>query len=66
MRNIGCLVNMAALLVFFLRNLVIKVDIAGVVNKRRATSGFGLKVILRGSLCFSGPCTLQLSYALLS
>ena len=38
-----------------------KVDISGVVKKNRATSGFGFKVMLRGSICLSGPFPLQLS-----
>ena len=61
MRKFDCLVNMAALLVGFLGGSVMKVDLAGVVKKKRATSGFGLKVMLGGSLCVSGPCMMQIS-----
>ena len=60
MRKVVCLVNLAALLVGFLGSSVLKVDIYGVVNKKRATSGFGLQVMLGGSICVSGPCTLQI------
>ena len=31
-------------------------------GEKKATSGFVLQVMLRGSLCVSGPCTLQLSH----
>ena len=31
-------------------------------EEKIATSGFGLKVILEGSLSVSGPCILQLSF----
>ena len=60
MRKFDCLVNMAALLVGFLGGSVMKVDLAVVVKKKRATSGFGLQVMLGGSLCVSGTCTLKL------
>ena len=61
MGKVGCLVNLAALLVGFLGGSVPKVDLAGEVEKKRATSGFGLQVMLVGSLCVLVPCTLQLS-----
>ena len=51
MRKVGCIVNMAALLVGFLVGSVLKVDIAGVMKKKRADSGFGFQVILGGYLC---------------
>ena len=38
------------------------VDLAGAVKKKRATSGFGLRAILGGYLCVSGPFLLQLYY----
>ena len=38
------------------------VNMAWVVKKIRASSGFGLKVMPVGSLGVSGPCTLQLSF----
>ena len=37
-----------------------KVDLAGAVNKR-VTSSFGLKVMLEGYICVSGPCIFQIS-----
>ena len=61
MVKVGCLVNIAAILVSFLGGSVPKVDIAGVVKKKRATSGFGLKVMLRGSIFVSVPCILYIS-----
>ena len=61
MSKVGCLVNMADLLVGFLGGSVLKVDISGVVKKKRATSGFGLQVMLGEDIFVSGPCTLQLS-----
>ena len=61
MGKVGCLVNLTTLLVGFLGGSVLKVDITGAVKKKRATSGFGLQVILGGSICVSGPFTLQLN-----
>ena len=55
MGKFGCLVNMAALLLGCLGGSVLKVYLAGVVKKKRVTSCFGLKVIIGGSLCVSGP-----------
>ena len=66
MGKVGCLVYIVALLVGFLGGSVLKVDLSGSVKKKRATSGFGLKLILRRSLCVSGPCTLQLSCGIIS
>ena len=61
MRNVVCLVNMAATLVGFPGGSILKVDLVGVVKNKRATSGFGFQVILGGSISVSGHCTLQLS-----
>ena len=52
--KVGCLVYLVALLVGCLGGSVMKVDFSGVVNKKRTTSGFLLKVMLGGSLCVSG------------
>ena len=60
MRKVGCLVNLEELLLIFLGGSVMKVELAGVVKKKRATSVFGLQVMLGGSICVSCPCTLQL------
>ena len=60
MRKVGCLVNMASFLVVLLGGSVLKVDISGVVKKKRADLGLGFQVMLGGSLCVSGPCTLHL------
>ena len=38
-----------------------KVDLAGAVKKKSVTSSFGLKVMIGGSLCVSGPCKLHIS-----
>ena len=51
-----------ALLVGFIGGSVMKVDLSGAVKNKSMTSGFGLKVMLGGSLCVSDPCVLQLSY----
>ena len=59
--RVGCLLNMASLLVSFLVGSVPKVDIYGPVKKKRVTSGFGFQVMLGGSLFVSGPCSLQRS-----
>ena len=59
--KVGCIVYMAELILVCLVGSVLKVDLSGVVNKKRATSDFGLKLMLVGSLCVSGPWTLQLS-----
>ena len=61
MQKVGCIVNLVALLVGFLGGLVLKVDLSGVTNKNRATSGIGLQVIIGVSLCVSDPCTLNIS-----
>ena len=61
MRKVGCLVNLDYLIVGFLGVSVLKVDIYRLVKKERATSGFGLQVMLGGSLFVSYTCTLQLS-----
>ena len=53
--KVGCLVNMAALLLGLMGGTFMKVYLAGVVKKKRVTSCFGLKVIIGGSLCVSGP-----------
>ena len=58
MRKVGCLVNMVALFAGFLGVSVLEVDLAGVVKKKRITSGFGLQVMLGGSLCVSVLYTL--------
>ena len=42
MGKVGCIVNMAALVVGFLGGSVQKVDLAVVVKKKMATLGFGL------------------------
>ena len=60
MIKVGCLVHLAALLVGFPVGSVLKVDLSRGVKKKRATSGFGLKAIIGGSLCVSGTCTLQI------
>ena len=54
------LLYMVSFIVGFLGGSVMKVDIAGVVEKKRATSGFGSKVMLGGSIYFSGTWKLQL------
>ena len=61
MGNFWCLVNMAALLVGCLGGSVPKFNLSGVVNIKRATSGFGLKLMIVSFLCFSGPCKFKLS-----
>ena len=60
MIKVVCHINMEAVIVGFLGGSVMKVGIYGVVKKKRETSGFGLQVMLGGSLCVSGPCILQL------
>ena len=55
------IVNLAELIVGCLEGSVLKVDLAGAVNTKGETSGFGSQVILGGSLCLSGPCEFQLS-----
>ena len=52
-------------IVFYMGGSVLKVDLYGVVKKNMvqvATSGFGFQVMLWGSLIFSGPYFLKLSY----
>ena len=48
--KVVCIVYMAALLVGCLGGSVLKVDLAGAVKKKWVTSGFGLNVMLVGSL----------------
>ena len=60
--KVGCLVSRVTLLVCFMVGSFLTVDMAGLVNNIRVTSGFGLQVILVGSLGVSGPCTFQLSF----
>ena len=64
--KVRCIVYLALLLVSCLGDSVLKVDLAGLVKKKRETSGFGLKVMLGGSLCVSDPFTLQLSFGAIS
>ena len=59
--KVGFFVYLEALLVGCLGVSFLKVDLVGAVKKKRATSGFVLKVIIGGSLHVSGPCKLQLS-----
>ena len=66
MRKVGCLVNMAVLIVGFLGGSVLKIDIDGVVKKKRVTSRFGLQLTLGGSLFFSGSCTFHISFVNIS
>ena len=66
MGKVGCIVYLAAFIVSCLGGSVLKVDLAGVVKKKRATSGFRLNVMIGGSLCVSGTCTLQLSFGSIS
>ena len=54
----GLLVYLVSLILGFLGCSFLKVDTARVVKEKRATPGFGLKVILEGSLRVSGPWTL--------
>ena len=58
MGKVGCLINNAALILGFLGGSVLKVDISRVVKKKKATSGFGLQVMLGGYLFVSGCFTL--------
>ena len=58
--KIVCLIYLVALVVGCLGGSVLKVDLSGEVKKKCVTSGFGLKVMLGGSLCVSGPCTFHL------
>ena len=60
MGKVGFIKNRVSLLVGFLGGLVLKVDLAGAIMKKGATSGFGFQVMLGGYLCVSGPCTLKL------
>ena len=64
--KVGCILYPAKLLVSCLVGSVLKVDLSGAVKKKRATSGFGFKVMLGGSLCFSDPCTLQVYFGAIS
>ena len=43
-----------------------KSDLDGTVKKKRATSGFVLKVMIGGSLFISGTCTLHICYGTIS
>ena len=60
MRRVVCLVNLEAILVGCLGVSVKKVYLAGVVNKKKLTPGFGLQVMLRVSLCVSFPCIFHI------
>ena len=62
MGNFGCLVKMAELLVGLLGGSFMKVDLDGVVNKKRATLGFRLKMMLVEIIFVSDPCKLHISY----
>ena len=66
MGKVGFILNLAALLVGCLGSLVPKFVLDGEVKKKMATSGFGLQVILGGSLCVSGTCKLYLSFGTIS
>ena len=66
MRKVVCIVNLVALLLCFMGDSVLKVDISGVAKKKSATSGFGLQVILVGSLCVSVICKLQIHCGIIS
>ena len=57
MRKVGCLVNMAALFVGFLRGSVLKVDLAGAVKKKGNFRFFIASNSWRVSF-FPGTCTL--------
>ena len=61
MGKILCLVNIVAVFVGCLGGSVPKVDIAGEVKKKRATSGFIFQVMFGGSICVPGTCILQIS-----
>ena len=61
MGKVVCLLNIEALVVFLLGGSVLNFDLARAVKKKKKTSGFGLQVILGGSICVSGPCTFQVS-----
>ena len=54
------IVYITALLVVSLGGSVLKVDLAGAV-KKSLTSGFGLNVMLGGSIYVTGPCIVQLA-----
>ena len=49
--KVRCLVYLAEILVGCLGSSVMKVDLAGALNKKWVTSGFRLKVMLGGYLC---------------
>ena len=57
----GCLVYLVSIIVGCLGGSVLKVDLPGMVKKKRVTSCFVSKVMIGGSLCVSGPCILQIS-----
>ena len=56
--KVGCILYLAALLVCYLGGSVMKVDLDGAINKKGVTSGFGLKMLLEGFCCVSGPYKL--------
>ena len=60
--KVGCIVYPEEILVGCLGGSVLKFDLAGAVKKKRATSGFGLKVMLGRSLCVSSTCTFNISF----
>ena len=66
MRKVVCIVNLVALLLCFMEDSFLKVDISRVAKKKRATSGFGLQVMLVGSLFVSGAYKFQISCGTIS
>ena len=60
-RKVGCILYLASLLVGCLVGSVMKVNIYGTVNKKRAASGFVLQVFLGVSLCVSVTFKFQVS-----
>ena len=61
MSEVGCIVVWLALILGCLGGLVLTVDMAVMEKKFWVTSGFGLKVMIVGSVGVSGTCTLQIS-----
>ena len=66
MGKVVCLVNKEALLVGCLGGSVPMIGIYGAAGGEMETSGFGLQVVIVGSLCVSGTCTLQISCGTIS
>ena len=60
------IVYLASFLMIFPAGSVLKVDLSGTAKKKRATSVFGFKVMLGGSICVSGPFTLKISCGTIS